>query len=32
MIELYKGDCLEILRDNPSLLERANLILADPPY
>ena len=31
-IELYKGDCLEILRDNPSLLERANLILADPPY
>lgn len=32
MIELYQGDCLEILRNNPSLLERANLILADPPY
>ena len=32
MIELYQGDCLEILRDNTSLLERANLILADPPY
>ena len=32
MVELYQGDCLEILRDNPSLLERANLILADPPY
>ena len=32
MLELYQGDCLEILRDNPSLLWRANLILADPPY
>ena len=31
-IELYQGDCLEILRDNPSLLEKSNLILADPPY
>ena len=30
--ELYRGDCLEILRDNPQILERADLILADPPY
>ena len=30
--ELYNGDCLEILKENPQLLERADLILADPPY
>ena len=30
--ELYRGDCLEILKENPQLLQRADLILADPPY
>lgn len=30
--ELYKGDCLEVMANNPSILERANMILIDPPY
>lgn len=30
--ELYHGDCLEILVNQPSLLERADMIFIDPPY